>query len=160
MSIAEATTTELKARDEVLRIEDELAKLIKGKESEIEKKIKAEGERVNQLLINVEAEIKVEKDTNAKRKDEINLKKEQDLSKKGADTSRLNKIDFRLSEIKIELEFIETNRGLVERFYYDKEKYLDKANTFKQEKQKQEKQLELEEKKKIQPTKGNDYKRP
>ncbi len=147
LAIAEATTAELKARDEVSRVENELTKLIKGKESEKEKKIKSEGERVNQLLINVEAEIKVEQEANKKRKAEINSKKEKEFSQKGADTSRLNKIDSRLSEIKIELEFIETNRGSVERYYYDKELYLDQADKFKQEKQKHEKHLEQEERK-------------
>lgn len=147
LAIEEATTAELKARDEVSRVEDELTKLIKGKESEREKKIKTDGEVVNQLLINVEAEIKVEQEANKKRKAEINSQKEKEFSKKGADTSRLNKIDSRLGEIKIELEFIETNRGLVERYYYDKEQYLDQADKFKQEKQKHEKQLEQEEKK-------------
>jgi hypothetical protein len=52
-----------------------------------------------------------------------------------------------LSVIIVELEFIETNRGLVERYYYDKEQYLDQADKFKQERQKQEKQLEFEGKK-------------
>lgn len=147
LAIAEAITTELKARDEVSRVEDELTKLMKGKENEREKKIKTEGEVVNQLLINVEVEIKVEQEANKKRKAEINSQKEKEFSKKGADTSRLNKIDSRLGEIKIELEFIETNRGLVERYYYDKEQYLDQVDKFKQEKQKHEKQLEQEEKK-------------
>ena len=144
LAIAEATTAELKARDEVSRVEEELTKLIKGKENEREKKIKTEGERINQLLISVEVEIKVEQDSHKKRNAEINAQKEKEFSKKGADTSRLNKIDSRLSDIKIEIEFIETNRGLVERYYYDKEQYLDQADKFKQEKQKQEKQLELE----------------
>ncbi|HEY8688207.1 MAG TPA: ATP-binding protein [Chitinophagaceae bacterium] len=147
MAIAEAITAELKARDEVSRVEDELTKLIKGKENEREKKIKAEGESVSQLLKNVEAEIKVEQDSHKKRNAEINSQKEKEFSNKGADTSRLNKIDSRLSDIKVELEFIETNRGIVERYYYDKEQYLDQYEKFKQEKQKQEKQLELEVKK-------------
>lgn len=147
LAIAGATTAELKARDEVSRVEDELTKLIKGKENEREKKIKAEGERVNQLLINVEVEIKAEQDSHKKRNAEINSQKEKEFSNKGADTSRLNKIDSRLSDIKVELGFIETNRGLVERYYYDKEQYLDQADKFKQEKQKQGRQLELEKKK-------------
>jgi hypothetical protein len=147
LAIAAATTAELKARDEVLRVEDELTKLIKVKESEREKKIRTEGEGVNQLLINIQSEIKVEQENYKKRKAEINAQKEKEFSKKGADTNRLNKIDSRLNEIKIELEFIETNRGLVERYYYDKEQYLDQADKFKQERQKHEKQLEQEEKK-------------
>lgn len=147
LAIAAATTAELKARDEVVRVEDELTKLIKVKESEREKKIRTEGEGVNQLLINIQSEIKVEQENNKKRKAEITSQKEKEFSKKGADTNRLNKIDSRLNEIKLEIEFIETNRGLVERYYYDKEQYLDQADKFKQERQKHEKQLEQEEKK-------------
>lgn len=147
MDIAEATTIELKTRDEVSRVEDELSKLIKGKENEREKKIRAEGERINQLLLNVDVEIKVKQDLHKRRNAEIDSQKENEFSKKGADTSRLNKIDSLLSDIKVELEFIETNRGLVERYFYDKEQYLDQADKFKQEKHKHEKQVELELKK-------------
>lgn len=147
LAIEEATANELIAKDEVDRVEEELVKLIKAKDKERDKKIEAEGERINQLLINVEAEIKIEQAENNKRKEEINSQKEKEFSNKGADTNRLNGIDVKLGEIKIELEFIETNRTIVERYYYDKEKYLDQVEKFKQDKQKLEKQLEQEEKK-------------
>lgn len=147
LAIDNATTAELKARDEVTRVEGELNKWIKNKESERDKKIKSENERIGRLLVIVEAEIKIQQDATNKRKDEINAEKENELSKKGADTNRLNKIEIRLGEIQAELEFIEVNRGLVERYYYDKEQYLDQADKFKSEKQKHEKQLEQEQKK-------------
>jgi len=147
LAIEEATKTELDARDEVTRVEDELTKLIKGKEIEREKKIKTHGEVVNQLLVNVQSEINAEQEANSKRKAEINAQKVNEFAKKGADTNRLNKIDSKIGELILELEFIETNRGEVERYYYDKELYLDQADKFKQEKQKHEKQFEQEEKK-------------
>lgn len=147
MAIAEATTSELQARDEVLKYEAELTKLIRAKESEREKKIVTEREVVNQTLINVQEEINFEQEANKIRKAEINSQKEKELSKKGADTNRLNKIESRLYEITIEIEYIEGNRSLVERYYYDKEQYLGQADKFKQEKQKHEKQLDQEEKK-------------
>lgn len=146
-AIGHATTIELKARDEVTRVEGELTKWLKNKEGERDKKIKSENERIGRLLIIVEAEIKVQQDVASKRKEEINAEKENELSKKGADTNRLNKIEGRLDEIRAELEFIELSRGLVERYYYDKEQYLDQADKFKSEKQKHEKQLEQEHKK-------------
>lgn len=146
-AIGNATAAELKARDEVMRVEGELAKWVKNKEGERDKKIKSENERIGRLLVIVEAEIKIQKDATTKRKDEINAEKENELSKKGADTNRLNKIEVRLDELKAELEFIEVNRGLVERYYYDKEQYLDQGDKFKSEKQKLEKQLEQEQKK-------------
>jgi Protein of unknown function (DUF3584) len=146
LAIEEATVAELKAKDEVDRVEDELTKLIRGKEKETDKKIETESERTNQLLISVEAEIKVERAENKKRKAEINSQKEEDFSKKGADTKRLNEIDSRLEVIKIELDFIEQNRTLVERYYYNKELLFDKVDEFKNQKHSFEKQLEHEEK--------------
>jgi hypothetical protein len=102
---------------------------------------------VNQLLVNVQSEINAEQEANSMRKSEINAQKVNEFTKKGADTNRLNKIDSKIGELILELEFIETNRGVVERYYYDKELYLDQTDKFKQEKQKHEKQFEQEEKK-------------
>ncbi|MEO8149539.1 MAG: ATP-binding protein [Bacteroidia bacterium] len=147
LAIGEATALELKAKDEVDRVDEELGKLIKGKERERDKKIETEGERVNQLLINVEAEIKVEQAENKKRKTEINSQKEKEFSKKGADTNRLSFIDEKLEPLRLELVFIEENRDTVSDYKKDKREYLDKADAFKQEKQKLDKQLEQEEKK-------------
>ena len=147
LAIEEATKTELDARDEVTRVEEELTKLIKGKEIEREKKIKTHEDVVNQLLVNVQSEINAEQEANSMRKSEINAQKVNEFTKKGADTNRLNKIDSKIGELILELEFIETNRGVVERYYYDKELYLDQTDKFKQEKQKHEKQFEQEEKK-------------
>lgn len=147
LAIAEATLAELKSRDEVIRVEDEVSKLIKVKESEREKKIKSEEERVNGLLINVTAEIKVESDTNAKRKAEINSQKHKEFSKKGADTERLAEIDDKLERISAELRFIEDNRDTVSDYKKDKRDYLDRVEEFKNEKQKQERQLDQELKK-------------
>jgi hypothetical protein len=147
LAIQDATTLELKARDEITRVEEDLSKLVKSKDSEREKKIKTEGERVTQLLINVEAEIKVAEQSNTTRKEEINSQKQKELSKKGADTERLSKIEKKIGEIQNELQFIEDNRDSVSDYKKDKREHLDKVDAFKYEKQKFEKQLEQEEKK-------------
>lgn len=146
-SIEEATEIELKAKEEVDRVEEELSKLIKAKEKDRDKKIEAEEEKVKQLLITVEAEIKVEKEANQKRKAEINSQKEKELSKKGADTKRLSEIETRLEEIKVELVFIEENRDTVSDYKKDKRELFDKVDEFKNQKQALDKQLEQEERK-------------
>lgn len=145
--IEEATEIELKTKEEVDRVEDELNKLIKAKEKERDRKIEIEGEKVNQLLINVEAEIKIEQESNQKRKAEINSKKEKELSNKGADTKRLTEIETRLEEVKNELVFIEDNRDTVSDYKKDKRELFDKVDEFKNQKQSFDKQLEQEEKK-------------
>ena len=147
LAIEEATFLELNAKKEVERVEEELGKLIKAKEKERDKKIETEGEKVNQLLINVEAEIKVEKEANQKRKGEINSQKEKELSQKGADTNRLTAIDKRLEVLGAELLFIDKNRETVSDYNKDKRDYFDKVQEFKNDKQILEKQLEQEEKK-------------
>lgn len=147
LAIEEATVLELNAKKEVERVEEELGKLIKAREKERDKKIETEGEKVNQLLINLEVEIKVEKEANQKRKGEINSQKEKELSQKGADTNRLTAIDRRLEVLVDELLFIDKNRETVSDYNKDKRDYFDKVQDFKNDKQALEKQLEQEEKK-------------
>lgn len=120
LDIEEATIAELNANDEVAKVDEELAKLIKGKERERDKKIETEEERINQLLIDVEAEIKIEQEANKKRNAEINSQKEKELLEKGADTERLSAVDEKLKEIKVELAFIEENRDTVADYKKDK----------------------------------------
>ena len=98
-------------------------------------------------MINLEVEIKVEKEANQKRKGEINSQKEKELSQKGADTNRLTAIDRRLEVLVDELLFIDKNRETVSDYNKDKRDYFDKVQDFKNDKQALEKQLEQEEKK-------------
>ncbi len=147
LAIGEAITSELQAKNEVDRVEGELIKSIKGKEADRDKKIKTEGERVTQLLINVEAEIKVEQQSSKNRKDKINSQKQIEFSKKGGDTDRLTEIDKMLEKVNAELQFIEDNRDTVSDYKKDKRDYFDKVDEFKSEKQKFERQLEQEDKK-------------
>lgn len=147
LAIAEAAVAELQAKDEVDRVENEFARLLKSKEGERDKKLKAENERVVQLLLSVEADAKVEEWNYDKRKEEVNLQKQRELSNKGADTTRLAKIEEELGTVQAELKYIEDNRDTVSDYKKDKREYLDRIDEFKQEKQKQEKLLQQEEKK-------------
>ncbi len=147
LAIGEAVSAELHAKEEVGRFESELARSIKNKESERDKKIKTEEQRVKGLLINVEEEIKIESDASFKRKEDILSQKQTEFSKKGADTQRLAEIDKKLETISAELQFIEDNRDTVSDYKKDKRDYLDRVEEFKNEKHKFEKQLEQEEQK-------------
>lgn len=141
--------SELKAKEEVGKVEEELGKQIKIKEKERDKKIDAEQNRINDLLVNLEVEIKIKKASIHERNIEINQQKDTELSKKGADTKRLNEIEEKLSALKNELDFIELNRDAVSDFKKDKRELFDKTDEFKNQKQLLEKQLEQEEKKHI-----------
>ena len=96
--------------------------------------MKQKTEKVRQLLITVEAEIKIEKEVIQKRKVEINSQKESELSKKGADTIRMAAIDERLNSYKLELNFIDENRDKVADYKKDKREILDKVEEFKKNK--------------------------
>ncbi|MEO7313828.1 MAG: ATP-binding protein [Ginsengibacter sp.] len=145
--IEKSVESELKAKEEVVKVEEELAKQIKIKEKGRDKKIEAERERIHSLLVNLDAEIKTQRASNLKRNIEINHQKDTELSKKGADTKRLNEIEERLSALKNELEFIEQNRDTVSDYKKDKRELFDKTDEFKSLKQLLEKQLEQEKKK-------------
>ena len=146
-SIEEAAEIELNAKNEVIRVEGELIKLIKAKEREKEKKIAVEQEKLNQLIQKIEIEINAENEAYKKRKNEINVQKENELAKKGADTNRITEIEKRLEELKSELAFIEENREKVSDYKKDKREYLDKVVDFKNLKASIEKQLLQEVKK-------------
>ena len=66
-----------------------------------------------------------------KQKREIFNKQQNELEGKGADTLRLNEIERQLNEIKVELDYIESNRNIVAVYYNDKKELLDKVDEFR-----------------------------
>ncbi len=129
---------------EVGRLEEEQNKTIKAKEKERDKLIETEQNRITGLLVDVESEIKSKQSETQKQKEETANRKNRELSEKGADTKRLNEIDDKLLLLENELKFIEENHAIVIEYHKDKRDFMDKINDFKQEKQKLDKQLELE----------------
>jgi hypothetical protein len=129
---------------EVKHLEDEQNKTIKTKEKERDKIIDAENDRKTNLLVDIETEIKFKNAETEKQKEEIRNRKNKELSEKGADTKRLNEIELKLQEVISALNFIEENRDLVAEYRKDKREFFDRINEFKQEKQKLDKQLDLE----------------
>jgi len=129
---------------EVSRLEEEQNKTIRAKEKERDKLIDTEQNRINLLLVDVEAEIKSKQSEIQKQKEETGNRKNKELSEKGADTKRLTEIGDKLQLLEAELNFIENNHAIVIEYRKDKRDFMDKVNEFKQEKQKLDKQLELE----------------
>jgi hypothetical protein len=148
--IEESTEIELTSKKDLDKIEEELAKSIKAKERERDKRIETEEESVELVLIAVDAVISAEKEDNQTRRLDIISKKEKELFSKGADTVRLSVIDAKLEALRIETVFIEENRDTVADYKKDKREYFDKVEEFKNSKQTLDKQLEQEEKKFIQ----------
>jgi|26BtaG_2_1085354.scaffolds.fasta_scaffold01196_4 hypothetical protein len=142
--IDKATETAKTAEQEVKNLEEALTKKIKTKEKERDKIIETEKERIDELLQKIGAEIKTKQSETERRKYEIAIQKNKELSEKGADTKRLEEIELKNDFLKGELDFIEENNTLVVEYKKDKREFIDRTNDFKQEKQKQEKQLETE----------------
>lgn len=143
--IESSVNEELTAKDEVGRIEEEQSKQIKKKETEREKKIKLERERVDLLLEKIKETIELQRKTVELRKNEIKKQQMKELSDKGADTKRLSEIDVKVEILNQELDYIEKHRDAVSDYRKDKREYLDRTDDFKRAKQKSEKQLGQEE---------------
>jgi hypothetical protein len=143
-NIAEATENAKVAEQKVRIADEDNNKFIKAREKERDNIIEVEIESKNKVLIEIEAAIKLKKTEIDTQKTEIQNRKNKELSDKGADTKRLNEIASKLKDFEDKLSYIENNRDLVANFRYDKERYLDKVNEFKQQKQQLDRQLELE----------------
>ena len=142
--IDQATEIAKTAELEVKSLEETLNKKIKAKEKERDKIIDTEKERMNNLLGEIDSEMKAKQSETESRKFQISTQKKNELSEKGADTKRLEEIEAKENFLQNELRFIEENTTLVIEYQKDKREYIDKVSDFKQEKQKQEKQLEVE----------------
>lgn len=143
-AIAEAVEAEMVISANIQKHEEQLEKQIKAKEREKTKSIEAQKEKTDELLQALNVEIKLRKEEIDSRINDINLHKKEELSDKGADTSRLGEIEKSLILIQSELDFIEQNSVLVIHFLKDKEEYFDKVAEFKTQKLISEKQLEDE----------------
>lgn len=144
-TIAAAVEEEIKAQQEIARAEERVHKILKSNERECDKKIDAENAAMQQKLNEIDAEIQVRKKDNDLRRKEIQQQQQNELSQKGADTTRLSAIDNKLAEIRPELLYIEQNRRKVFDYEKDKRELFDKTDEFKKQKENFEKQLEQEE---------------
>src|SRR5262249_9966200 len=79
-----------------------------------------------------------------KQTDELKALQKKELESKGADTEKITKLATRIDELRIELQFIEKNTPITERYKYDKEQLFDKIEFFKNQKIGFENQLSTE----------------
>jgi len=143
--IAAAVEIEHTVQQEMQKTEDRVQKSIKAADKEYERKTEAEQVTVDQQLKEIQAEIDVRKKELQRRIAEIQQQQQDELLQKGADTSRLNAIDKRNDELKLELKYIEQQLGKVYDYQKDKRELFDKTDEFKKQKEGLEKQLEIEE---------------
>lgn len=141
-SLDELTEKELNARKALEKIEAQLNRRLNGKERERNQKI-LELERLRDQQLEIfDGQIVESRLEYQKRKEEVQVQKNQELDNKGADTTRLNRIEQELTRIEIELEFIEKNRDLVAGYYKDKRELFDRLKEFKNQKQLLEREQE------------------
>lgn len=142
--IAALNEEKTKAEEQVLKIEVSINKTIDVKKKEKASKVKEKQQYLNDILQKLDAQIATEKGNIVIKSEIIKSAQKQELNNKGADTKRIDGIDLRISEISLELNFIETNLSVTERYKYDKEQLFDKESEFKNSKALLEKKLETE----------------
>lgn len=143
-NIAKLNEEKTKAEEQVLKIEASINKTIDAKKKEKSTKIKEQQQNLNDVLQKLDIQITAEKQNIHTKSETIKSAQKQELNTKGADTKRIGEIDLRLSAIRSEMNFIETNLSITERYKYDKEQLFDKENEFKNNKTLLDKKLETE----------------
>lgn len=141
----ERTSSEkLDADKEVKEVEDGIKKQIESKKKEKDKKVDAEQKNVSDSIAEINLAVKNKKEETKKQTDELKAQQKKELDSKGADTEKIAKLTVRIDELKTELEFIEKNTPITERYKYDKEQLFDKVEYFKNQKTGFENQLGTE----------------
>ncbi len=138
---------ELTAREELAGIDGEVKKKLEQKRKERDKQISAEQQTATNAIDKINEEIALRLKEYEKRSGDILSKQERELNEKGADTDRLNEILTRLGELRVELQFIDSNRDLVAEYNKDKRELFDNVPDFKNKKGLLEKQFETEKQK-------------
>ncbi len=146
-AIAAASEGLVQAQQQLQQKQEELAKQLKAKERELAKKIATIEQQLSQQSAQVQDAIKAHKTELQQQELELQHRRQQELSGKGADTSRLTVIEERLAYLTAELKFIEDKRDLVTEYKKDKKELIDLADNFKNQKANLDRQLGLEEEK-------------
>jgi hypothetical protein len=143
-NIARLNEEKIKAEEQVQKIASSIEKTIDTKKKEKTAKQKEEQQKLNDVLQKLETQIQNESKTINSKSETIKSAQKQELKAKGADTNRIDVIDLRLSEITLELNFIEHNRDKVAEYNKDKRELFDKESEFKNNKILLDKKLENE----------------
>jgi hypothetical protein len=146
-ALAAASEALAQAQQNLQHIEVELSKQLKAKEREFTKKMATVDTLLNQQLTQISEAIKLHKGDVQLQQQELQVRQQQELAGKGADTNRIAILDEKLELVNTALRFIEDKRDLVTEYKKDKKELIDKAESFKNSKASLEKQYQLEEEK-------------
>ena len=143
-SISKASEAVSQAQQVLQHTEEELDKQLKAKERDNTKKISGIDIHLGQQIAEVQEALKTYKTGWQKEEQELKDRQQQELLGKGADTKRLEDIDLGIKKTRAELQFIENNRDLAAEYKKDKKELIDKAESFKAQRQQLEKQYGME----------------
>jgi len=143
-AIAKLSEEKTNAEEQTQKIESSITTLIETKKKEKEGKIKTDQQKLTETIGKIDLIIQSEKISIEKKEAEIKSNQKQELDTKGADTTRLDTIDLRLSIINPELVFIDNSRDTVAVYNNDKLELFDKEDEFKAKRTLFEKQLDTE----------------
>ena len=144
VNIYKLVEEKLKAEDQIQKIEDSITKIIETKKKEKESKLKLEQQKLSENIIQLDYQFRNERENVTKRNELIKTNQKKELESKGAKTDRINEIDLGISQVEMELNFIESNRDKVAEFNKDKRELFDKESEFKSNKTLLDRQLENE----------------
>jgi chromosome segregation ATPase len=125
----------LKALEEQISIEE------KAKQAEKDNLINEEEKKTIGAKAEIDITFKAKKAEHSQRELEIKDNQKNELSDKGANTSRITEIDKQLEKLKAKLEYIENNWDKVVEYKKDKRELFDKEEEFKIKKKRLQEQL-------------------
>jgi len=134
LGIQELNEQKLNADEAISKIENGIKKKIENKRSEKDQKTTNKQTEVSAAIAQLKSEINAKQVETAVTIDELKAEKSKELNSKGADTNRIAEIDQKLITVKVELDFIETNRDKVSDYKKDKREFFDRVDHFKNQK--------------------------
>lgn len=141
----ERTSAEKLEADKAFQeIEDGVKKQIERKKKEKDNKVEAQKKKIIDSIAAINLIVASKKAETKRKTDELSALKKAELDSKGADTEKITKLSERIGELKFELDFIEINNPITERYKYDKEQLFDKVDFFKNQRTKFGNQLTTE----------------
>lgn len=147
LDIANAVEAELRAKEAVAGIKEDIKKQTAAREKERNRKIEENLIEKNKTVDLLDEELKQYQKQYQSRKQEVEQRKQAELYDKGADTARIKEVEDRLAVISAELKNIEGKQELVFGYKKDKLDFIDRIDEFKHERQLREQQLEQEKQK-------------
>ena len=130
----EIASKKLKAEENLESIKKGIKRKINHKEKERNSEIKSLEETKNQKIYEINTSISENKLASGKRIQELKKDQTSELNKKGADTERLNIIDYRLNNITNDLDYIKDKETIVIEYNKDKRELFDRVPQLKVDK--------------------------